>query len=135
MKRVTLVGLVIVLVFSIFIGGCKKSSSSPTSNNNTSTQTGTIAVTVGSGNNPTYTWAGGGVLNLTVTQTSGTAGPVWGLASNSGTNSIASPVTHGTAPSGATETFTSGRTLTTGASYTINVMRVDGSYGTVNFSR
>ncbi|MCX6122672.1 MAG: hypothetical protein NTX44_13765 [Ignavibacteriales bacterium] len=139
MKNILLFGLVVVMVLSIFIGGCKKDdSSTPSSNDNSSqTQTGTITVDVGSGLTPTYTWAGGGVLQLNVTQVSGTAGLVWGIASNSGSNNIASPVTHGTVPSGTTQTTqgTAGRTLTAGASYTVTVMRSDGTYGTASFSR
>ena len=132
--------IVLMIVLAIVATGCKKSSSSsPTSSNNNSsqTQTGTITVTIGSGLTPTYSWTGIGILNLNVMQTSSPYGLVWGIASNSGTNSITSPVTHGTVPSGTTQTSqgTAGRTLTAGASYTVTVMRSDGTYGTVSFSR
>jgi hypothetical protein len=131
-----LLSLVLIILLTVTIG-CKKdeSTTTPTDNTPAQTHTGTITIDVGSGLNPTYTWSGAGINTLTVTQLSGTIGPVWGITSSSGTNSIGSPVTNGTAPGGAIESFTAGRTLTAGASYTVQVMRLDATFGTTTFTR
>jgi hypothetical protein len=139
MKGSIYLTLILAIAFSICIIGCKKDSATPTdntnNNNNNPTTTGTIPITVGSGVHPTYTWTGGSVNIITVQALSGTVGPVWGITSNSGTNSIASPVTHGTVPSGAVETIsdTTGRKLTTGVNYQVTVMRLDATFGTTTF--
>ena len=127
--------LIVLIVATLVFAGCSKDSSPASNTPPPTTQTGTIAITVGGGLNPTYSWTGGGVVTLVVNQTSGTAGPVWGISSTAGANDIASPVTNGTVPASATEAFTTGRTLTAGASYMVQVVRLDASFGTVIFSR
>lgn len=118
------------------VAGCKKEENPANTNNNTGGTTGgTITITVGSGLNPTYTWSGGNVYQLSVVRVSAPSVIVWGAATP-GANTIASPVTHGTLPAGAVQTsFSNTETrLTAGVAYRVNVTRLDGSFGFTEFT-
>ncbi len=125
------------LMFVFALTGCKKDEE-PTGGNNTGGggTGGTIAITVGSGLNPSYTWGGGNVYSVSVVRQSNPATIVWGAATP-GANGIASPVTHGTIPSGAVPTSVSNteNTLSAGVAYRVTVTRLDGSFGYTDFSR
>lgn len=118
--------------------GCKKDEEPTNSNNNTGGggTGGTITITVGSGLNPTYTWSGGNVYQLSVVRQSNPGTIVWGAATP-GVHNISSPVTHGTLPAGAVQTSFSNTetTLSAGVAYRVTVTRLDGSFGYTDFTR
>lgn len=91
-------------------------------------------VTAGAGTNPTYTWTGGPVFSVTVARTSDPVTPVWGIVTP-GTNGIASPLVHGTVPTGAVNTAMTEIALTPGTEYRVSVQRLSGTdYGEIDFT-
>ncbi|MDP8208514.1 MAG: carboxypeptidase regulatory-like domain-containing protein [Candidatus Electryonea clarkiae] len=122
--------------------GCDSGDSddSPTGpgNNNLPGETfGDIAITVEDNEGtPIYSWAGSDVVDLQVVRTTDTTRIVWGIASDS-TSSIASPVTHGTVPSGS-RNYASGNPeeeleLEAEVQYEVEVTRSDGTWGSKQF--
>ena len=99
---------------------------------------GGAPITVGEGTTPEYSWEEGDVRQLTVIRgvlESGTV--VWAIGVTSG--ELASPVTHGTVPAGATElvqayTTTPEPVLTAGVDYQVWLERGDGSREFVAFT-
>jgi hypothetical protein len=81
---------------------------------------GDFDISVGSGTQPSYSWAGGPALEVSVTRTANQTQLVWGVNSPSAQN-ISSPVRHGTVPSGAIELSTRERTLAAGVQYRVTV--------------
>jgi hypothetical protein len=81
---------------------------------------GDFDISVGSGTQPSYSWAGGPALEVSVTRTANQTLIVWGVNSPSAQN-IGSPVRHGTVPSGAIELSTRERTLAAGVQYRVTV--------------
>ena len=97
---------------------------------------GTITVTVTSGTAPAYSWTGGDVFTVSVTRTAAPTVIVWGVVTP-GADGIASAVTHGTVPSGAIQVAMPPAleaTLTAGVNYTVNVVRLDASFGFTQFT-
>ena len=93
-----------------------------------------ITVAAGSGTNPTYTWTGGPVFEVRVSRTSDPVTPVWGVVTP-GTDGIASPLAHGTVPSGAVATAMTEVALTPGTGYRVSVQRLNGTdYGEIDFT-
>lgn len=136
MKQLKFFAIIASIVVLAFIG-CKKDEQ-PTSNNNTGGggTGGTITITVGSGLNPSYSWDGGNVYQLSVVRQSSPGTIIWGAATP-GNNGIASPVAHGALPGGAVQTSFSNTeaTLSAGVAYRVNVTRLDGSFGYTDFTR
>jgi hypothetical protein len=81
---------------------------------------GDFDISVGSGTQPSYSWPGGPATGVEVVRTSNQTLIVWGVNSPSAQN-IASPVRHGTVPSGAFELSTRERTLAPGVEYRVVV--------------
>lgn len=108
-------------------GGC-------TGDGTTGPSSSAITVTAGAGRNPTYTWTGGPVFSVTVARTWDPVTPVWGIVTP-GTDGIASPLAHGTVPSGAVATAMTEIALTPGTEYRIAVQRLNGTdYGEIDFT-
>ncbi len=97
---------------------------------------GTITVTVTSGTAPNYSWTVGDVFTVNVARTSDRTTIVWGAATTPAADGIASPVTHGTLPSGTVQTSISNteNVLTAGIEYTVSVARLDGTFGFTDFT-
>ncbi|MDF1561889.1 MAG: hypothetical protein P1V51_02525 [Deltaproteobacteria bacterium] len=119
MKTLSMIGLFAVALLCVSCGGSPE-------------------ITVGSGTTPTYTWDSGPVRQLTVirgTLESGTT--IWAIGASG--DEIASPVTHGTVPSGATEltqayTGSPEPVLTAGADYQVWLERGEGERVFVDFT-
>ena len=94
---------------------------------------GGITITVGTGTTPTYSWDGGPVMALTVNYTSDPENPVWGIVTPN-EDGIESPVTHGTVPDGAIETFSEELELVAGEEYEVSVFRTDETWGYAVFT-
>ena len=88
---------------------------------------GTFTVTVTSGTAPAYSWTVGDAFSVSVTRTGAPTVIVWGVVTP-GADGIASAVTHGTVPSGATQLAMPPEleaTLTAGVNYTVSVTRTN----------
>gem|GEM_PF-1424424 len=92
-----------------------------------------FTVTVSSGVNPTYSWNGGSAFSVSVVRTSAQTTIVWNVTDPLN-NNIESPVTHGTVPAGALETFSVEKTLTAGVEYRVSVVLPDKSFGFTDFT-
>ena len=92
-----------------------------------------ITITVGSGTTSTYSWTGGGVFTLTV-QCTQSGQPVWQIISDSGGDTIESPVTHGTVPSGAIEAVSIEPELSEDDPYRVSVIRTTEEFGFTDFT-
>ncbi len=95
-----------------------------------------IPVTVTTGTAPAYSWTGGDVFTVSVSRTAAPTVIVWGVVTP-GADGIASAVTHGTVPSGAIQVAMPPAleaTLTAGVNYTVNVVRLDASFGFTQFT-
>jgi hypothetical protein len=86
---------------------------------------GDFAITVGAGAQPTYSWGAGPAFSVDVVRSSNQTVVVWRIA-NPNTRNIASPVRHGTVPSGAFETIAIERVLTAGIRYRVTITLSDG---------
>lgn len=134
MKRFKVFAIIASIAVLAFIG-CKKDEEPTGNNTNTGGTTGgTIVITVGSGLNPSYSWSGGNVYQLSVVRQSAPGTIVWGAATP-GNNGISSPVNHGSLPGGAVQTSNTEATLSAGVAYRVNVTRLDGSFGYTDFTR
>lgn len=96
-------------------------------------KTSDFDVMVGPGANPVYTWSGGGAASLRVVKSDNFAEISWLIitenAAGDPVNNITSPVTHGTAPTGAEVSVNNEPNLQIGAAYEVTVARADGSAG------
>ena len=119
-----------ILALAVSLAACGKST---TDASNTSA-TGDFDITIGSGLHPTYTWPGGTAFSISVVRVSAGGTIVWGVA-KPGSMDIASPVTHGTVPSGAIATATTEATLTAGVAYRVSITRADQKTGYKEFTR
>jgi len=113
------------------LGGCSDGGGDNLAGNG---GTGAIDITVGTGVRPTYTWSGEPAFSVSVVRTADPSTLVWSVVTP-GLDGIASPVTHGTVPSGAIQNAYSETTLTAGVEYRVSVTRISGSeYGHVDFT-
>lgn len=100
-----------------------------------------ITVTVGAGEtpgNPIYSFDGGNVRDVSVVRVNdpnnaADVTPVWSVTTIDVDN-IASPVTQGTVPTGATLAINTEPTLTVGQMYRVSVVRVNGDFGVADFT-
>ncbi|GAB4365148.1 MAG: hypothetical protein Kow0042_04210 [Calditrichia bacterium] len=133
-------GFLFIIFMLLF--GCSKNNDDDNNNSNLTgppagTGQGSIAITVSSGVNPTYSWSGGNVFSLTVVRTSDPTVPVWGVTvAGSTADNVATPVKHGTVPTGAIQTSVTNTeaTLTAGVQYRVSVVRMDQSFGWKDFT-
>jgi len=89
-------------------------------------------ITIGSGTKPTYAWSGGAAYSVSVVRVSAPTTLVWGIANLAKT--LASPVTHGTVPSGSIQSAEVESTLTAGIKYRVSVTRADEKTGYKEFT-
>lgn len=81
---------------------------------------GAFEISVGSGTQPTYSWAGGPALSVTVFE-AGETFPIWGVSSPTQRN-IGSPYRHGSQPAGSSVVFDDQPTLTPGVRYRVEIV-------------
>lgn len=81
---------------------------------------GPFSITVGTGTRPSYSWTAGPAFRVEVTRVENPIIPVWAVA-NTATQNIASPVTHGTIPSGSLELVDTEKVLTAGVRYRVTI--------------
>jgi hypothetical protein len=81
---------------------------------------GSFTVTVGSGTTPSYSWTGGAAFRVEVAPVANPFIPVWAVADPNNRN-IASPVRHGTVPSGAVLLADEEPVLRAGVNYRVTV--------------
>ncbi len=119
---------IVVLLALAAVGAC-------TSGNRSSTDPGgdSVIVVASAGTTPGYSWSGPTAVSINVARASAPSVAVWGIASPVNRN-IASGATHGVVPSGASETATAERVLTSGIKYRVTVALVDGTSGSVDFT-
>ena len=118
-------------VLLLLAGAC--SDDNPTGGGGTG---GTFTVTVTGGTTPAYSWTVGDAFSVSVTRTGAPTVIVWGVVTP-GSDGIASAVTHGTVPSGATQVVLPPAleaTLTAGVNYTVSVTRLDATFGFTEFT-
>ena len=85
-------------------------------------------ITVDNGTAPTYNFTGGNASSVNVVRDADPATVVWGVFANPpGTDSIASPVQHGTVPADASQGAADEITLSVGVFYTVIIARTDGT--------
>ena len=100
----------------------------------------TVTVTFPSGSNltPVYSWDAGNAASLRVISTAAFAEVAWLIITENSAgdpvNNIASPVTHGTTPTGATVSAANELVLTPSASYQVTVAKANGDAGFVEFT-
>jgi hypothetical protein len=94
---------------------------------------GDFDIGVGSGTQPSYSWQGGPAFEVSVSRTSNQTLLVWGVA-NAVSQNIASPVRHGTIPSGAVELDNRERTLERGVEYRVTVKLANGDQAFQDFT-
>lgn len=86
---------------------------------------------------PSISWDGGPVYSVAITEgTGGIGAPLeeqYYHIATPGHDNLASPVAYGSTPTGAV--VIASKDLASGKTYTCQVTRVDGEYGTVQFSR
>jgi len=82
---------------------------------------GDFSIDVGSGTTPLYSWSAGGAFSIDVVRTSNQAQVVWRITDAIEPRNIASPVRHGTVPSGAVESSALERVLTPGVQYRVTI--------------
>ena len=150
--RVTVLSFLLAVILIIGFG-CNSGGNSPTgaTNTNTNTETtggtttggtttggttggttgttlGTITVTAGTGTTPQYSWVGENVWNVQVYRADVTgADAVWSvviMGQGGFSNSISSPLLHGTVPAGAVQGFNNEPVLTSGVRYFVEVSRL-----------
>lgn len=140
-KRAMRLYVPFLLTALLFTLSCGAGTSGTSTDTTTSTTGGTIDVSVTSGMTPQYSWTGGDAYTLSVIRVSAPAMVVWGVQSMptftaAATNTVASPVTHGTVPAGLMQIsyLNTEATLTSGVAYRVSVSRADGSVGWREFT-
>lgn len=118
---------VFLVAAAVLLSGC--GSTSPSNSSNDGSQ---FDITISAGTRPTYTWSGGLGFSVSVVRVSAPGTIVWGIANTSQT--IASPVTHGTVPSGSIASATTELTLTAGVAYRVSITRADTKTGFKEFT-
>lgn len=119
-----------LLVAALAVTSACGSDSSTGNSNNDESQ---FDITIGAGRNPTYSWSGGLAFSVSVVRVSAPGTIVWGIANTSQT--IASPVTHGTNPGGGSlVTQSTEPTLTSGVAYRVAITRADQKTGFKEFT-
>lgn len=96
-----------------------------------------ITVQVSSGTTPTYTWNGASARDVSVVRVNDPNDPanitvVWAV-STLDTDGLSSPVIHGTVPTGATLAVNAEPVLTSGQTYRVSVVRLNGEFGQTTF--
>lgn len=84
---------------------------------------GDFNINVGTGSQPQYSWPGGPALSVSVFRASNPIIPIWEVV-DAVNESIASPVRHGTVPSGAQQTADPGdleNSLAAGVTYRVEI--------------
>ena len=100
----------------------------------------TVTVTFPSGSNltPVYSWGAGNAASLRVIPTAAFSDIAWQIVTENGAgdpvNNIASPVTHGTTPTGATVSVANELVLTPSTNYQVTVAKANGEAGFVEFT-
>jgi hypothetical protein len=120
--------LVIALIVAIAASACSGGDGMTPS-----TGGDTVVVSASAGTTPMYSWTGPLAVSVNVARASAPTVWVWGVASPM-TRDIASGVTQGVVPPGATETATTERVLTAGVKYRAVVALIDGTSGSVDFT-
>ena len=82
---------------------------------------GDFAIDVGSGTTPLYSWSAGPAFSIDVVRTSNQTQVVWRITDPTDPRNIASPVRHGTVPSGSIESSALERVLTPGVQYRVTI--------------
>jgi hypothetical protein len=94
---------------------------------------GTVVVSATAGTTPTYTWTGPTAVSVGIARAATPSAWVWRVESTMNRD-IASGVTQGVVPPGATATATTELVLTAGVKYRATVALIDGTSGSVDFT-